>query len=223
MRDLVTKAGLMSTSELRPLRAMARALLPTRQWRRHGIGLLQGYVREGDDHEVRLHVWHPALIRPGIVDHGDVHDHRFELRSVVLAGGIRHEEFLVEDDPEGEWDVHQVTHARQNPEGAFRERIHSAVPGPLAPTAQHVRVYRVPFDFAEGSRYRFPRGGFHRTSVDGLAVTLVTKTDQIDAGARILARHGSPPVTAFDPRDKGDTDLSATIVRVVVDAMEALQ
>ncbi len=218
-----TEVGNVEWSALLGQRAMAAKLIPSLRWRRHGIGVIQAYIREGGEHEVRIHVWHPDLVRPGIADHGDIHDHRFDLHSVVLHGTLQHEEFYTEPDPDGPWRVHQVTHNRRNPEGAFRNNVHDVVPGPLSPTAVRVTAVSSTHEFGPGDWYAFRRGYFHRTRVSGLVVTVATKTDQVDAGARILSRHGSPPVAAFDPADTGDTDLAKTIVRILADAKEQLR
>lgn len=194
------------------------------RWRRHGIGLIQAYVfGGGDDFESRLHIWHPALVREGIEDHGDIHDHRFDLQSTVLYGYILHEEATVTENLEGAYTVHQVTHARQNPTGEFREAVMDVVPGPLAPTAERVDVKLTPLTILAGDTYTFKRGYFHRTRTDGLAVTLVTKTNQIDKGARILARGDRPPTPAFDPRDTEDPALAGLILEVIHDAAKHLR
>lgn len=212
------------------LRALARAWLVQNcrdGWRRHGIGLLQRYVAEGSGSEVRLHIWHPDLIRPGIAQHGDAHDHRFDLCSTVLHGTLVHEHLVVASRPPFEpavvYDVHQVLHARINPEGAFAEEPMRCVPGPLSPKAKRVEVHPLRYEMQAGTTYRFPRGEFHRSIPHGLVVTLVTKTNQIDAGARILALPGSPPVPAFSPADADDENLQRVVSRVLRDAIDALE
>lgn len=47
------------------LRAAVRAAFPSLSWRHHGIGVLQAYLVEDADPEVRVHVWHPSLVKPG--------------------------------------------------------------------------------------------------------------------------------------------------------------
>lgn len=56
---------------------------PHPAWRWHGLGMLQ---REISD-EVRVHVWHPDLVKvpPGL---RRVHDHRFDLSSLVMVGRL---------------------------------------------------------------------------------------------------------------------------------------
>ncbi len=217
-----TEVGNIEWSALIGQRAMAAKLIPSLRWRRHGIGVIQAYIREGGGDEVRIHVWHPDLVRPGIADHGDIHDHRFDLHSVVLHGTLQHEEFHTEPDPDGPWRVHQITHARQNPTGEFRDNVHHVVPGPLSPTAVRVTAVSATYEFGPADWYAFRRGHFHRSRASELVVTVATKTDQVDAGARVLSRHGSAPVNAFDPADNGDIELAKTTLRILGDAVEKL-
>lgn len=208
---------------IRADRALVLRLFDQLEWRRHGIGVLQAYVSEGGEAEVRVHVWHPDLLRPGIADHGDIHDHRFRLHSLILHGEIEHEEVRAELDPEGDWDVHQVLHARINPTGEMKRPFAEVVPGPLSATAERVRISRAEYVFLRGEAYTFERGHFHRTVAHGLAITLVTKTEQLDRGARILSRRGGPAIPAFDPSDATAPELASTAVRVLREAREALR
>ena len=45
------------TANTQTLRALVERLLPSLEWRHHGIGVLQGYVREDADPEIRVHIW----------------------------------------------------------------------------------------------------------------------------------------------------------------------
>lgn len=78
----------MSGPNLGALRTLLAGLLTHLTWRHHGIGVLQAYVREHQEPEMRVHIWHPSLVRKGIRDHGDAHDHRFDLESTVLVGNL---------------------------------------------------------------------------------------------------------------------------------------
>lgn len=202
--------------------AILLARWPELRWRRHGLGALQAYLVEGGELETRVHVWHPELVRPGIRDHGDLHDHRFSFVSTVLVGVITNRLAILTDSPTGEYEVHQVLHARANPEGSFAAEPMRVVPGPLDPRARFVDVDFRDVPYWAGDTYTFERGRFHGTVADCLAVTVVTKFDQVDAGARILARRGSPPVPAFDPADADDPALGGTMLAVLAEAKAAL-
>jgi len=172
------------------LRALALALFPSLSWRHHGIGVLQGYIVEDAEPEVRMHVWARALLKPGMDLSGDIHDHRFDLVSHVLCGDVGHEEIIPEEADDGEWSMLKLTHARAAKETGYHGPTES-VPGKF-----HIR--RSVHIIGEGYTYRFPAGRFHRSPLlDGVAVTCVEKHNQSDASARILYPHALPPVMAF--------------------------
>ena len=187
-------------------------VLPALSWRHFGVGALQAYLHESDGIEQRLHIWHPSLIKPGIVGYGDAHDHRFSFTSQVLCGCIENVIWTVthcaQDD--ATHDVYEVENAR-----AAKDR-----------TGSHDGICQV-VDWCylerkerqvthEGGWYEFPRRQFHQTRAHGLTVTLVTKFDQQNTRARILCPKGEPLVHAF-----GDTD--PPIAELVKEAQEALR
>lgn len=169
---------------------MALALFPLMSWRHHGIGLLQGYVVEDAKPEVRLHVWAPELLKPGMDVSGDIHDHRFDLVSHVLAGAVGHEEILPEEADDGEWSMLKLTHARAAKEQSYH--------GPTELLQGRFHVRRSSFVIESGYTYRFPAARFHRSPLLArIAVTCVEKHNQTSASARMLYPTALPPVMAF--------------------------
>lgn len=183
-------------SELRQLRALALNMLPHLEWRHHSIGVLQAYLWEGDK-EVRVHIWHSNLLVNGMEHSGQVHDHRFTLESTVLVGRIQHDEIRLRENDDGPWQMFEITNARHAQ--AKREFKITPVEG-----RYDARV--IPHTVHSGERYTFQKRAFHRSAVDELTITIVTKHDQEDRWARILAPYGSDPVHGFgkhkpvDPR-----------------------
>ncbi len=164
-------------------------------WRHAGFGALQAYIaEETTDHpdELRVHVWHPSLVRPGIAESGLCHDHRFDMRSVVLAGRVCQVEVDAVRDAGGDWQTSRVVHAR---EAMARSGSFHMAPEPTG-ERYHRSLQR--FWIATGTGYRFPRYAFHETHVEAPTVTLVRKSNQSDARARILHPHGAPVVNAFE-------------------------
>jgi hypothetical protein len=173
------------------MRAMALSLFPSMSWRHHGIGVLQGYVVENIEPEVRLHVWAPELVKPGMDVSGDIHDHRFDLVSHVLAGAVGHQEIFPIEDPSGNWAMLKLTHARAAKETGYHGPT-EALPGRFRTTRDSMVIYA-------GHSYRFPRGRFHRSPVlPGIAVTCVEKHNQSTDAARILYPVAKPPIMAFE-------------------------
>lgn len=192
----LTRVRRVAPTRLAELRALAfKALAGPLDWRHHALGVLQAYLVEGERNEVRIHVWHPDLVRTNIaIDGGRPHDHRFNLRSTVLVGSVDHEELIVEHLPRDraempEWIEYTVQHARK---GA----------APLAPTGRALRAHSNAGTIAAGHVYEFPAGAFHRSRIREPAVTLVTKLEQRAAPARVLFPPGCDPVfgvTSVEP------------------------
>lgn len=146
------------------------------EWRHHGIGLLQAYLREGESTETRVHIWHPSLRVPS--SEGRIHDHRFDLHSHVLVGRIGHSEVTPVSNPSGWWAKYTVVNARNNPgfidqpaalEGSYSVREHEE-------------------EIPAGCSYAFPKRQFHASRVFDLAVTLCSKLNQEPAPAVLLVR-----------------------------------
>lgn len=200
-QPIVTTRRAMDTREWRALCGAVAFALPHISWRHSGLGVLQGYLHEGTEHELRVHVWHRSLRRPGIDDSGLLHDHRFDLDSQVLVGTLHQDEYQLRGDTDGHWVLYEVLHARAKYERSGGATFHEE-PTLLTPrfTTRSVRVH-VP----EGYAYHFPKRQFHGTRFDGeLAVTLLTKSNQDELPARILAPLSVPLVHAFSdplPRD----------------------
>lgn len=172
------------TANLRELRVSLAHALRNLSWRWHGIGVLQAYLTETDP-EVRVHIWHPDLLDEGMVASGQIHDHRFKLKSSVLFGNIKHEEYHFTPCDSGYWKKHTVVNARKGTERP------EPIPGFFDATvlSSHIRA---------GETYEFPSGEFHRSSVPSLAVTLVTKIDQQDRKAIIVCPRGVQPKHGFE-------------------------
>lgn len=180
-------------------------------WRHHGIGVLQSYIRENPPAgpEIRLHVWHPALVRPGIAESGNVHDHRFDLVSTVLIGEL-HETVYRQHQGELEMDAWSVENARSaGPERLF-DGAHVHL-GRLT-VGEHSEIHKT------GTTYGLARGVFHRTCVNDLAVTICAMHDK-RGQARILTPAGMEPVHAFGEEWLKTVDL----LRILLDAATALE
>lgn len=182
---------------------LVAALLPHLKWRRHGIGVLQGYVHEHPEHELRVHLWSPMLIVPGIIQSGNAHNHRFAMRSRVLLGDLQHTEWqLHEGDGYALYDFkHARIHATDD------DRVE------LSPLPVRYAVTRRAVWLTAGDAYEFDRGAYHDSlPMSAVAVTLVEKYDQREERARVIAPADKPPVPAF-----GEPEPNAGLVAVLVD------
>jgi hypothetical protein len=59
--------------------------------------------------------------------------------------------------------------------------------------------------FVAGERYTFGRGAFHRSTTNGLCITVITKRNQRAEKALVLAKLDAPPVHAFEADDTFET------------------
>lgn len=189
-------------------------VLPSLTWRHHGIGVLQAYIREQVEPEVRVHIWHPELVRPGIVGQGDAHDHRFDLESTVLVGRLFETLYIPERDNARRFDAWHVENARSaGPSRGFDGACHP-VETDIGMTVQ-LRVHE------QGTTYSLERGRFHRTSVDALAVTVCTMHEK-RGQARLLVPAGTEPVHAFGLHAPESQASHAIRQRFVLEAVAAL-
>ncbi len=197
---------ILTNPAFQALRALVSRVIDKVEFRHHGIGVLQGYVRENFEPEVRIHIWSRRLLKPGMEVSGDIHDHRFDMVSHVLSGSVWHEEINEFEDPNGDHVMMALTHAR----AAAGTDYH----GPTTPLAGRFSVRRTIYKVPEGCSYRFPAGKFHHSplqeSLDEIAVTCVEKHRQRDVQARILYPAAHDPVMAFG--HKPDPELVREIV-----------
>lgn len=189
------------------MRALALQCIDTLEWRHHGIGVLQGYLCEGEDPEVRVHVWSRRLLKPGMDISGDAHNHRFHMVSHVLVGSVAHEQLMPIEAPDGDHRMLALTHARAASDSKFH--------GPTEELPGAFLVRRSMLHIDAGYSYTFPALYFHRSPLIGcagdVAVTVVEKHQQReDVRARILYPASHPPVMAFG--HDLDNDLVASVL-----------
>lgn len=180
-----TKRGMwLSNEDLRTLQLMTAAAMPTLKWRHHGIGVLQGYVKESDKSaEVRVHVWHPSFLVADIGLPYQIHNHRFRLYSRVLLGELRHNQYNLVEDENGSYESYTVVHARAP--GASED---------VVSTGKRYNVESIDsILWRQGDSYEFARGAYHNSQAKALVVTLVTKLDQSEEQSCLLGTAGQPP------------------------------
>lgn len=164
--------------------AMHAVDAPTLEWRHHGTGMLQAYVSPCH----RLHVWHPALLLPGMRESGAWHDHRFSFTSTVLTGRIRHHRIL-----EAEHGPHLAMWKIPGASSGSTEDLIQAGSGRFAFAPEEI--------MERGASYTVRRGEFHHAHQligDGVAVTSVLLWDKRDEPATLLAPEGTTPAHAFE-------------------------
>lgn len=124
-------------------------------WQTQGLGMLRTYLSK----EVRLHIWHRALVAPGA---STIHNHPWDFESELVVGSLRNWRFSVNPSP-GLVPTHELA------------RIRCGVGGGLVeghpPTPVHLqRSVDRPLE-----RYSQNAEELHETDADDGTVTLVTR------------------------------------------------
>lgn len=186
----------MSESELTPHALNATPINfyePSPAWRWHGLGMLQ---REISD-EIRVHVWHPDLVKvpPGL---RRVHDHRFDLYSLVLIGHLIDISYDVKIGPPAvvartntkAWWIKHAKIQRAGQPHMSKLGTHPTTPGDDS-DVELIGDARAELRATESRRagelYAIARGEFHESLPTGLAITLVRRVNFAEGtSARVL-------------------------------------
>src|SRR5208282_5603878 len=95
-----TKLMALPYADIRRSRMLVLGAIDSLEWRHHGAGMIQAYINP----TLRVHVWHPSLMLPGMTDSGAIHDHRFDLESTLLVGDMTNREYKLTPKPENGFD-----------------------------------------------------------------------------------------------------------------------
>jgi hypothetical protein len=204
-----------------------RLHLDTMGWRHHGLGMLQAEV----DHELRVHIWHPDLVR---IPEGPrrVHDHRFDIMSCIVVGSVTDVRYdvVIYDEKNDLVDVTfggdptrmiktecwEIQHAKEQkkPGAGCSTATDATLIGQCwtAPRDGETSILRAP------RTYLIPRREFHTTVTTELAVTLVHRSNFDDRLARVLG-DASEGKSAIQPLD---FEIIEKYVEMARDAIERL-
>ena len=141
----------------------------------HGLGFIQIILPMNR----RLHVWHPALPRRDCYEHSAIHNHRFGFISRVLKGTQINVPVDIELVRNG---THEVI-SHNGPRSALggRESYPVAECNIFQRQAQHIDA---------GGEYIMTPGAYHHTPVDGVVITLMTKTEETAIHAHSIIAKG---------------------------------
>jgi hypothetical protein len=156
----------------------AGGLYRIKNWRHHGLGMLQGEVTD----DVRIHVWHPKLRTIPSESLRSVHDHRFDIMSAVIIGEIEDVLWHVSSRPIQQCDA--VT----NMFAIKHAKIQDGVSDDVTPLGNVWAKARPARKFQAGEVYTIDRRIFHQTIVHGLTVTVVHRSAFDNEPARVLGQ-----------------------------------
>ncbi len=147
-----------------------------------GLGFIQMKLNESE----RIHFWHPEL--QADVPEEEVHDHRYDFTSTIVAGELVHEVYGFRGNLDRDIADHELVHVSCDPHKAVPENLLKPRIGELDLYGTHTMV--------AGSRYFFPARRFHKTK-PSRAVTLLTRGPIQHEFARVIRPIGSLPVCPF--------------------------
>jgi hypothetical protein len=157
-------------------------------WRAvEGLGFMRADVLDTGDQRAALHIWHPELREPAMIDSGMLHDHRFSFRSLVLVGAIHDTEIVSLTPSTDDVDPYQIHEVAEPTPGHFI----------VTEQVERYRLVTSRHTYRAGSCYFYAAGRFHTSEVSQLTVTLCWKSGEF-GGGRLLARAGRKPVHLTD-------------------------
>jgi hypothetical protein len=178
------------------LRTRIEPLLDTTA-RRHPLGFLYASEAVSDGMNLRYHLWPEAWHVPDTQTGSEIHDHVYELNSLVLGGALRHETFEAAPDQDGDCELLEVAYSGE--ESSLRR------------TGARVVLRRLTDDVhGAGTAYRLPPGIIHRASaVAAPAATLVLTVGQSPAPVpRVVIPDGYEAPQSFARRRLLDAEIA---------------
>jgi len=129
----------------------------------HPLGFIIIKLFNSTDFDYRLHIWPKGLRRPKTPD-WPIHNHVFDLESIVLSGAVGSEAYSIscDESPEGRYRAYMVKYTSEGSD--------------LVPSSTLVNLRSDGVTWTnQGEKYQVPKGSFHRSIVnsDVFAATLV--------------------------------------------------
>jgi hypothetical protein len=196
------------------------------KWRHHGLGMLQGEL----DEKLRVHVWHPRLVRMDSTSYRRVHDHRFDILSAVILGHVIDVRYVVSTELPikvlmsrfSRTSMWEIKHAKI--QAGVHPGCSTATDATKIGTAWVREESRS--SFGAGSVYDIERRKFHTTEVTGLAVTMVYRSNFDDRLARVLGEADADgsisSAMVGGPEPKRMKDLSSDAQTTLTEAKGAI-
>lgn len=152
--------------------------------RRHPLGFFYAVEKLDDSATLRYHLWPENWSVPPDQMNGEIHDHIFELNSVVLSGAMRHETFSFVPSNKGNREILRVVYS-----GETSKLRRSGERGELKDISNEI--------YQPGTVYRVPAGTIHRAeALKSPAATLVlaiSESNPPDPRVIIEYGHSIPP------------------------------
>lgn len=148
-------------------------------WRKHPLGFLHASEKISREANLRLHFWPIGWVMPQTEIGAEIHDHNYELNSLVITGELRHETFEESICSSGVFLEHEVKYKAGN--------------SSLISTGNIVTIVQDQNSIhGVGIFYRLAPGRMHRVTplVLPAATLVVTKVAARGRDSRVLVRRG---------------------------------
>jgi hypothetical protein len=145
----------------------------------HWFGL--GFIQLKLTPDTRIHFWLPWLKGK---EREEIHNHRYNFISRVLAGSLHKEIYRVSPDDFGDYDLFTTTCA----------------PGKEGEVVSYVPVscYQIAeFDLVAPSTYFFAHDQFHTTEGTDFAITYLEREPKVKSDAMVVKVKGAPTTCPF--------------------------
>jgi hypothetical protein len=184
------------------------ALQAGRPPRVHGNGFIQLDLNATGTR--RLHVWDDDVPRQAVAT--PIHDHVFDLESLVLCGTLVHEELSLVAHAAGPWHVYRA----RREEGTQNTTLQRPSLARFDVRTEQ-RLILLP-----GSVYRFPAERLHQTEHRGLTATVMQKLNAPASYGepRVLVPVAEEPDNDFH-RDGHDTDALWVLIYAALEAADS--
>ena len=142
-----------------------------------GLGFIQLKLSDTE----RMHFWTPAIPRK---EREEIHNHRYNFTSLVLAGKLKHQTFYAVSDVLGAYELFQ-TNCSPEKEGTV-ETV----------TPHHVFSSGY-YEMVAGTKYFFPHYQFHTTEETLFAITYLRREPKVKEFADVIKTRGAGTTCLF--------------------------
>lgn len=145
------------------LRAKAKKYNSEPHW--FGLGFVQLKLSDTE----RMHFWIPEIPRR---EREEIHNHRYDFDSTVLAGTLMHEVYHLDATVDPSADVRIIDGCEYE---IFETNCSPSKAGTIETVSPCIITHVGSFDLAAGSTYMLPHSSFHTTEGTRFAITHLTR------------------------------------------------
>lgn len=165
--------------DIQYLRAAAQSYGSKPHW--FGLGFIQLKLNDRE----RVHFWCPEIPHP---EREEIHDHRYNFTSTVLAGMLHFELY----------EYKSVMYSPIAPHELFQTDCAPGHEGNKDPKVYGVSIqHRGTYDLAAGSQYWFSENQFHTTEGTEYAITHLLREPKTKQYANVIKVKGAPTTCPF--------------------------